>query len=499
MILLIQVLAFSQTEQLIFKIEDTKLLPKVEDLEQNGVKRKSADLGLNKTLEEFQASGLRQLFPDSKRSELLKYYIVEAAGCQELLHELKRKFSGRLNHATHYQEPKPLLLPNDYNYAISTGCDGLRNVGLSYLDLINAPEAWEITTGDSSVIIGMIDSHLFAEHEDLAGKIFRIYDRNLRSSFAVQPDHGTMVAGVLAANTNNGKGISSVGYNCRIAKTSTNKNDLLLMAKDGVKVINISQDWGAANEADSLLLAELTEYYKVTIVAAAGNTNCSQYTYPASYENVISVTSVGHEFARGTTCNGRQFDWKDCHKKYINIPENEYFTHAHNNKVDICAPGYNIVTTCHPATYVNGLKEPTGQTFTMVDGTSFASPIVAGVCALMLSINPAMTPTEIRSILQKTAVNIDTIPENKEFAGMLGAGRIDACEAVKLAGTVFLSGEIGSLAISAGFGIHLNDVTIDANSGISLKARKQVEFTSDFEIPSGSVLSVEIDPVAITN
>jgi subtilisin family serine protease len=308
-----------------------------------------------------------------------------------------------------------------------------------------------------------------------------------------------MVAGVLAAHTNNGKGISSIGYNCRIAKTSTNKNDLLRMAQDGVKVINISQDWGAANEVDSLLIAELVEDYGVTIVAAAGNENCAKYTYPASYENVISVTSVGHEFARGTTCNGRQFDWKDCHKKYINVPENEYCTHAHNNKVDLCAPGYNIATACHPASYVNGLKEPTGQLFALVDGSSFASPIVAGVCALMLSINPELNPAEIRSILQETAANIDTIPQNAEFAGELGAGRIDAYAAVKKAGTKQLSGELASAGITAGYGFMLKNVAVNKNSTVILKARKQIEILEDFEVSSGSTFSVEIDPQARTN
>ncbi|MBK9354223.1 MAG: S8 family serine peptidase [Bacteroidetes bacterium] len=65
------------------------------------------------------------------------------------------------------------------------------------------------------------------------------------------------------------------------------------------------------------------------------------------------------------------------------------------------------------------------------NGTSFASPMVAGVAGLMLSVNPCLKPHEIESILKSTASNIYSIPENVQYAGQLGAGRVDAFEAVK--------------------------------------------------------------------
>lgn len=499
LLILISTPTFSQKGQIVIKIEDVDQVPIVEkELKSVKLNLKSADAILTRTFGKYQLSEFRQLYPSSKRPELLKYYILETEGSKELVTEMKEKLSDKFSNVREYQQPQTLYVPNDLGYQIQSGCDSQRDVGLSYLQLINAPEAWEITKGDSNVIIGIIDNHLLVDHEDLIGKIFKVYDENIRSSFFLKPDHGTMVAGIIASNTDNNKGISSIGFNCRIAKTSANKNDLLLMAQEGIKVINISQDWGPWNEADSILMEELTDDYNVTIVAAAGNSNCTKYTYPASYNNVISVTSVGHEFDRGTTCNGRQFNWKDCHEKYLNIPENESCTHTHNDKVDICAPGYNILTTCHPASYANGFKEPTGQVYSIEDGTSFAAPIVSGVCALMYSINPHLTPTEVKNILQKTAANIYSIPENAAYSGQLGAGRVDAYKAVAEAGTIWLTGQQDSKKISAGYCFNLKNVTVSKNSDVTLKARKLVEISGAFEVPLGSTFEIKIEPLAVT-
>jgi subtilisin family serine protease len=243
-----------------------------------------------------------------------------------------------------------------------------------------------------------------------------------------------MVAGLIASNTDNNKGIPAIGFNCRIAKTSFDKNDMLKMAKDGVKVINISQDWDDWEERGKEyqeLIDELVEDYGVTVVAAAGNDDSYEYKYPASYDNVISVTSVGHEFDYGTTFKGQQFGWKDCHRKYLHSTRS-VTSHQHNDKVDICAPGYNIVTLCHPNTWKSSGK-PTGQLYNVQEGSSFAAAIVSGVCALMYSVNPDLTPAEVENIIKSTAVDIYQIPENQPFMGMLGAGRIDAYAAVKMA------------------------------------------------------------------
>jgi subtilisin family serine protease len=424
---------FSQSGKVVFKIENENDLPQIKSVQNsNTVQLKSADSELEAFFAKHNVYGLKQLYPDSRRPELLKYFVLEADQPGELVNELK-KHSNRFSQIREESTAKPLYKPNDYYFDYRYGIDGIRNVTLSYLDLINAPQAWDLTKGDPNVVVGIIDNYLYTEHEDLQGKITKVYDSNNRNLFATEVDHATMVAGLIASNTDNRIGIPSVGFNCRVAKTSFNKNDLLQMAKDGVKVINISQDWEAYREDHQGIINELVEDYGVTVVAAAGNEDSYEYVYPASYDNVISVTSVGHEFDYGTTFKGQQFGWKDCHQKYVHSTRS-VTSHQHNDKVDICAPGYNIVTLCHPDTWENGSGETTGQLYNVQDGTSFAAAIVSGVCALMYSVNPNLTPAEVEEIIKSTAVDIYDIPENKPYTGMLGAGRIDAYEAVKKAG-----------------------------------------------------------------
>lgn len=501
LILIIPLLSYSQKGQLIIKIDNKNNVPNVEmEFSAGKILLKHTDAGLTETFRKFNIYKFEQVLPSSRRTELLKYYIIQAEEYKELMQELKNKHTDKFSHIREYQEPKSLHTPNDYDFTWTTGQDGLRDIGLSYLDLINAPDVWEITKGDPNIIIGIHDNHLYIEHEDLSGKIYNVYDANIRTSFFPlnQRDHGTMVAGIASAKTNNDTGISSIAYNCRLAKTSSNHNDLLLMAQDGIKVINISQKWADDNELDEGLMDELTEDYGVTVVAAAGNENSEDYIYPASYDNVISVTSVGHEFDRGTIFNNKKFNWKDVHKKYID-PDLTSYTHTHNDKVDICAPGYNILTFCHPETYTDGFGNPTGQLYHIIDGTSFAAPLVAGVSALMYSINPGITPLEVKNIIKSTAVDIYSIQENSAYIGKLGAGRIDAHEAVKEAGTTYLTGLQNTRSISAGYGFKLNDITINDNADVILTARKEVVINGTFEMPVGSTFEISIDPNAVTD
>jgi hypothetical protein len=117
----------------------------------------------------------------------------------------------------------------------------------------------------------------------------------------------------------------------------------------------------------------------------------------------------------------------------------------------------------------------------------------------MYSINPGITPTEVEYIIESTAVNIYSIPENYEYIGKLGAGRIDAFEAVKEAGTTYLTGLQNTKSISAGFGFKLNNVTINNSSNVVLTARKEVEINGTFEMPLGATFEIAIDPNAVTN
>lgn len=312
----------------------------------------------------------------------------------------------------------PLYVPNDYNLT-----DGSSN---TVLDLINAKRAWNITHGSSSVYVGIYEDGYFdITHEDLVNQI---YVPN-NPEYAAGDFHATMVSGCVAADTNNGEGIAAIGFNTSLIGANGSGESVWDFYDDNpqINVINISQGWDCDPYPDHAAMFENLWNLGVVVVAGAGNAmqsvnQCPSstfgigngYLYPASYEHVISVTSVGHKNARGSDIHK---NWKDVH---LNVPGLDVSGHTHNDKVDICAPGYSITSTNLNDSYAEG------------SGTSFASPIVAGTCALMFAVNPDITPAQVKNILQNTAVNIYALPENQGygFEGWLGAGRLNAYGAV---------------------------------------------------------------------
>lgn len=305
--------------------------------------------------------------------------------------------------------------PNDYyNCFACTG--GLWAKAYNHLDLINALGAWEITKGLSCIKIGLSDEN-FQHHLDLDNKV-DITPRTVSIDAASSTfSHGIAVAGMAGAETDNNVGISSLGYNVRLLYYDRFEryNSILNAIYDGCKVVNCS--WGTSYSTlqtpppdvqDVLTLARLNN---VTIVAAAGNENSTNYYYPASYDGVISVTSVGSQFNVGDPNN---INWKDCHRINMDPTKSNYNqTHQHNDRVDICAPGQGVETTGANNYYIQ------------IGGTSLASPLVSAAAALLYSINPFFTTAEIEAYLKDNAADISGVQDNYLWAGKLGAGRLD--------------------------------------------------------------------------
>ncbi|MFK7953199.1 MAG: S8 family serine peptidase [Ekhidna sp.] len=323
-----------------------------------------------------------------------------------------------------YAEPiiqdKPLYSPSDPNIGSQT-----------YLSKIKAFEAWDITRGDDDITIGIIDTGISLDHEDLIDNIwinhddpidgidndengyiddFRGYDfaDDDNDPNSDKSTHGAGVAGVASASTDNGIGISGIGFNTKIAalkgfKSSTNFSGglfeaILYGADNGLEVLNLS--WGSAksplhSEQDIINYAVLEK--DVVIVAAAGNDGIQENPeakfYPASYDNVISV---------GAT----------------DIDDNKWSESTFNYSVDIMAPGSSIFSTLGNNTYGNNL------------GTSFAAPMVAGVAALLKDQFPALNARQIMERLRVTADEIYDVGNNEAFDGKLGKGRLNAFRAV---------------------------------------------------------------------
>lgn len=274
----------------------------------------------------------------------------------------------------------------------------------SWAQTVHLPDAWSLATGQSSTIVAVLDSGVRSDHPDFAGKIVSGYDFiNKDSDPQDEVGHGTAVAGILAAAGNNSLGIAGTAMDVAImpvkvgdasgAPLGTIVEGIYYAVDHGATVINLS----LGTDTDSAKLRDAVQYAynnNVEVVAAAGNLS-GGVAYPANYQHTISVAA--------TTADG-----KDLASFSSRI-----------SRVDVSAPGVGVYTTTWNKTSGNG--------WAAESGTSFATPIVAGVIALMRSVNPELTVEEVRQALTSTAHPL----ANGGVGG--GAGLIDAPAAVRKA------------------------------------------------------------------
>lgn len=345
---------------------------------------KSSNPSIQELVQNQNITYVEQALPFSRKNNLREVYEIT---CQCDENDLLKAASQTKGLVMPEIAPKYELLsnPNDYNAVFATDYA---------LDLINAQNAWNYSTGSDSTLIGISDGNYFMNHEELVNKTVNLTPNNTSQEYY----HGTAVATTAAGNTNNLLGKSSIGYNCKLAVAAMNYNELLNLCYSGARVINVS--WTSGCFPSNFVQSVIDEIYfnGVIVVAAAGNGGTcnapSALVYPAACERVIAVSSVG--------------PW-DNHQRIIGDPTT---THQHNSSVDICAPGYDVALTAAPGMYLTG------------NGTSFAAPYVTGTIGLMLSIRPCLTYEEVLYALTVTAKNIDA--ENPSYINQLGAGRLNA-------------------------------------------------------------------------
>jgi hypothetical protein len=349
------------------------------------------DAEFNTLITELNITHVEKAIPSSRKASLLKVYEV-SCDCEAvdlysgLIHNVSAV--SKVEYAPVYET---LDLPNDYTLEVSNPYA---------LNLIDAEGAWEITTGDSNVVIAISDQNYYVNHEDLLGKV-TYYDNTNTSS----QGHGTAVATLAAGSTNNGVGKSAVGYNSSLALYRMNYNEVLNASYNGARVVNLS--WTSGCSYNQYLQDVMTEVYEngTFIVASAGNgSTCGgaeNLVYPSAYDHVFSVTSIGEN---------------DNHERNMGDPNS---THQHNASVDLSAPGYYVPITAAPGWYYAG------------SGTSYASPIVSGTVGLMVAVNPCISNADIESILKSSSSFIDDI--NPLYSGLIGSGRLNAAAAVKMA------------------------------------------------------------------
>jgi len=285
---------------------------------------------------------------------------------------------------------------------------------------IKALEAWEETKGDEQVIIAVIDTGIDFDHPDLANTedIEKIasngYDFvNSDNDPSDDNGHGTFVAGLAAAKTDNVEGIAGVSWNCQILPLKAVGSDgtgyvswlvdaIRYAADNGASVISMSLGFSLEPGEEVLSLEEALEYAQskdIIVVASAGNEGTS-VLYPAAYdEYCIAVAAT---------------DYNDSRPSWSNFgPE-----------VDVAAPGLKIVGPV--PTWLPGLiwNDFTLPPYGFGDGTSASAAIVSGFVALIKSAKPWLESDEIMDIIRYSAddVNADEHPGKDDF---IGNGRIN--------------------------------------------------------------------------
>jgi thermitase len=325
----------------------------------------------------------------------------------------------------------PTLIPNDPLFRQTTTTLNqwfLSNSGLSVNTKLGADvkalNAWNITRGSPSVVIAVVDSGIDYKHPDLGGglganyKVMGGYDFVNNDSDPMDDyGHGTHIAGIIAANTNNSKGVAGMCPSCKLMAVKFMKADgsgNVLRAADGISyAVNhgakiISMSFGTYAESQTIKAAiDAAELNGVVSVAAAGNDHDIKKFYPAAFPNVISVA--------GTNQDDKKYD-------------NSNYDNGVDHWISIAAPAGSLLSTAL-AGPGGACRSGTTDRYAYCSGTSMAAPVVAGIIGLYESLHPVTTQaaavairTRIRSATY--ADNIDAI--NPTFKGKLGAGRANA-------------------------------------------------------------------------
>ena len=357
---------------------------------------------------------------------------------------------------------RPSAIPNDPSYPLQWN-----------YPLVNLPQAWEVTTDAAgAVIVAVVDTGVFMAHPDLAANLLTtgydfIKDKTAaHDGDGIDPDpddpgdantpggssfHGTHVAGIVAAATNNTLGVAGVCWGTRIMPVRVLgigggtvydvmqgvlyaaglANDSGTVPPKKADVINLSMGGGGYSSVEQQAFTAVRTQ-GVIVVASAGNEHSSSLSYPAAYSGVVSVSAV------------------DMNKKqawYSNYgPTVDVAAPGGDSRVDLDGNGAPDGVYSTLANDASGTRLPT---YGYYQGTSMAAPHVAGVAALMKSIYPDLTPDQFDSLLASGAITEDLAANGAAVRDdKYGYGLIDALKAVQQASSLVDGGGIAKPILS---------------------------------------------------
>jgi len=312
-----------------------------------------------------------------------------------------------------------LLHPNDPYYT---------SYAARYLQRLQAEEAWSQTLGDPAVVVAIVDTGVDCQHEDLQGGCWVNQDEIPNNGLDDDhngyvddrygwnfPDdsndptdvhfHGTHVAGIVGARINNGLGIAGMAGRTTLMPLAVFQPQgvgtyydliraVLYAVDNGARIINMSLGATTYSRGEALAMKYAWDH-GVLPIAAAGNNNSDRVFYPAAHPWVMSVAAT---------------DDGDIPASFTN----------YGTDISVAAPGVSIISTVP------------GNAYGALSGTSMATPHVAGLAALILARNPALTPAEVRATIQKQADD-QVGPPDQDTPGWdihYGYGRINAARAL---------------------------------------------------------------------
>jgi thermitase len=288
--------------------------------------------------------------------------------------------------------PPPPVYPNDPYYGSQWG-----------LTRVRAPEAWALSTGQG-VLIAVLDTGTDYTHPDLSGKVRTDIDRDFVNNDDDAMDnngHGTHVSGIAAAATNNSRGVAGMGWDASIlplkvldsggnGRTDQLISAIYYAADHGARVINMSLGGPYSCLSDLQAAVDYAYSRGVLLVAAAGNwPYIAQSPFPANCAHVLGVAATTSSDSRAWFSN-------------------------YGDHVSVAAPGEDIYSTLRYGGYGD------------MDGTSMATPFVAGLAALVYARFPTYTPGQAASAILDNAQDLGSTGWDPDY----GCGRIDAFRAL---------------------------------------------------------------------
>jgi len=380
----------------------------------------------------YSISGLNQVINEYGITEIIRPFKTPDISLQKIYRIKFTKWT-KINHLIadlmklgflEYAEKAPLYrvnhIPNDYTAAYQWS-----------LAKIKAPQAWDFSTGSSSVSVAIVDNGVALNHVDLllnihinSGEIpgnsldedLNGYPDDIRGYDVADNDndpappagtnnssyfvHGTVCAGIASAATNNGVGISSIGYSVKIipVKCAPDNSDgsQLTNSYEGVDYAMsagadiVSMSFGSSSTFLTWsFLISAAHARNIVLIASAGNNNSEQIYYPAGYPYVIAAGATTQTDERASFSN-------------------------HGSWVDVMSPGVSILSTF----------PQDNNTYGYANGTSMSCPLVAGLAGLILSLDPTIFSSEVETFIKNGCDNIDAM--NPGYIGKLGSGRINA-------------------------------------------------------------------------